>query len=76
MKFYKPYKENRLQCILCQHYCKIKEGQTGICGVNKNVGDKIECLVYGYSLAMNVDPIEKNCYIIFFRDLRPFHLVR
>ena len=60
MKFYKPYKENRLQCILCQHYCKIKEGQTGICGVNKNVGDKIECLVYGYPSAMNVDPIEKK----------------
>ncbi len=60
MKFYKPYKENRLQCLLCQHYCKIKEGQTGICGVNKNVGDKIECLVYGYPSAMNIDPIEKK----------------
>ena len=47
-------------CTLCQHYCKIKEGKTGICGVNKNVGDKIECLVYGYPSALNVDPIEKK----------------
>lgn len=61
MKFYKPTdKGERLTCILCQHYCKIKEGQTGICGVNKNVGDKIECLVYGYPSAMNIDPIEKK----------------
>lgn len=60
MKFYKPYKENRVECLLCQHHCKIKEGQTGICGVNKNVGDKIECLVYGYPSALNIDPIEKK----------------
>jgi pyruvate formate lyase activating enzyme len=60
MKFYKPYKRDRLMCILCQHYCKIKEGQSGICGVNKNVGGKIECLVYGYPSSINVDPIEKK----------------
>ena len=59
--FYKPYKkEGTLICTLCQHYCKIKEGKTGICGVNKNVGDKIECLVYGYPSALHVDPIEKK----------------
>jgi len=59
-QFYKPYKEGTLICTLCQHYCKIKEGKTGICGVNKNIGDKIECLVYGYPSAMHVDPIEKK----------------
>ena len=58
--FYKPYKEGTLICTLCQHYCKIKEGKTGICGVNKNSGEKIECLVYGYPSAMHVDPIEKK----------------
>lgn len=47
-------------CTLCQHYCKIKEGNTGICGVNKNVGQKIECLVYGYPSVMNIDRIEKK----------------
>ncbi len=58
--FYKPYKTGTLVCTLCQHYCKIKEGKTGICGVNKNVGDKVECLVYGYPSAIHVDPIEKK----------------
>ena len=47
-------------CQLCQHYCKLKEGQTGRCGVNKNVDGKIECLVYGYPAAINIDPVEKK----------------
>jgi len=61
MKYFKEdEKSDKLVCLLCQHYCKIKEGKTGICGVNKNIGDKIECLVYGYPAAMNIDPIEKK----------------
>ena len=60
MNFYKPYKETKMVCTLCQHYCKIKEGNTGICGVNKNVGGAIECLVYGYPSALNIDRIEKK----------------
>ena len=59
-QFYKPYKQGTLICTLCQHYCKIKEGKTGICGVNENSGEKIECLVYGYPSAIAVDPIEKK----------------
>ena len=72
--FYKPYKEDRLSCTLCQHYCKIKEGNTGICGVNKNVGDKIECLVYGYPSAINVDPIEKKPLYHFLPGSKVFSL--
>jgi len=42
MKYYKKEEgKERIICLLCQHYCKLKEGQTGICGVNKNVdGEK------------------------------------
>jgi len=60
MNFYKPYKETKMICTLCQHYCKIKEGATGICGVNKNTGNAIECLVSGYPSAINIDRIEKK----------------
>ncbi|MFK2823072.1 AmmeMemoRadiSam system radical SAM enzyme [Arcobacter sp. YIC-80] len=59
MNFYKK-QNDRLVCQLCSYYCKLKPNQTGICGVNKNTGDKIECLVYGYPAAMNIDPIEKK----------------
>jgi len=60
MNFYKASNNNKLTCTLCQHYCNISQGQTGICGVNKNTADKIECLVYGYPAVINVDPIEKK----------------
>ena len=59
MQFYKKDKD-RLVCLLCSYYCKLKENQIGICGVNKNTGDKIECLVYGHISALNIDPIEKK----------------
>ena len=59
MNFYTKQKD-RLVCNLCSYYCKLKEGQTGICGVNKNIGESIECLVYGYISALNIDPIEKK----------------
>ncbi|MBP7770150.1 MAG: AmmeMemoRadiSam system radical SAM enzyme [Aliarcobacter sp.] len=59
MQFYKKEKD-RLVCLLCSYYCKLKVGQTGVCGVNKNIGEKVDCLVYGYLSALNIDPIEKK----------------
>lgn len=59
MKYFEV-KKDRLVCLLCSYYCKLKKEQVGICGVNKNTGDKIECLVYGYLAALNIDPIEKK----------------
>jgi hypothetical protein len=36
MQYFRQEKD-RLVCLLCSYYCKLKEGQTGICGVNKNI---------------------------------------
>ena len=61
MKYYKKEEvKERIICLLCQHYCKLKEGQTGICGVNKNVNGELKNLVYGHPIALNVDPVEKK----------------
>ncbi len=61
MKYYKKEEgKDRIICLLCQHYCKLKEGQTGICGVNKNVDGELKNLVYGHPIALNVDPVEKK----------------
>lgn len=59
MKFYEA-KGGRLKCLLCQHYCQLQLNQIGICGVIQNMGESLECLVYGYPAAINVDPIEKK----------------
>jgi len=47
-------------CQLCQHYCTIKPGKTGICGVNANEDGEYRNLVYGHPSALHVDPIEKK----------------
>ena len=61
MQYYRTEPEkNRIVCLLCRHYCKMKEGQVGVCGVNKNVGGELKTLVYGHPSALNVDPIEKK----------------
>ena len=61
MNYYKkiPEKE-KITCMLCQHYCQMKEGQVGVCGVNKNENGELKTLVYGHPSALNVDPVEKK----------------
>jgi len=51
---------DRIVCTLCRHYCKLKNGQAGICGVNANEGGRLRNLVYGRVAALNIDPIEKK----------------
>lgn len=60
MDYFEALENRRFKCLLCSHYCKLKENQIGICGVNKNVGDRVKCLVYGYIDALHVDPVEKK----------------
>ena len=57
MKYYtKEEGKDRIICLLCRHSCKLKEGQVGICGINKNVDGELETLVYGHPIAVHVDP--------------------
>ena len=58
-EFYRKEGE-RIVCQLCRHYCRLKEGQRGICGVNMNENGQLKNLVYGKVSALNVDPIEKK----------------
>jgi len=51
---------DRIVCQLCRHYCKLKENQVGICGVNKNENGRLKTLVYGKVSAINIDPVEKK----------------
>ena len=51
---------NDVRCRLCHHNCMIKDGKSGICGVRKNQEGKLFSLVYGKSIASDVDPIEKK----------------
>lgn len=49
-----------VRCHLCNRNCRIAEGKTGFCRVRKNISGKLISLVYGKTLTLTVDPIEKK----------------
>ncbi len=49
-----------VQCRVCEHFCSIKPGDTGKCGVRQNVDGVLYSMVYGEAIAVHVDPIEKK----------------
>lgn len=57
---------DKLVCQLCPHFCRLGKGKTGICGVRRNNGEKIELLTYGVISALALDPIEKKPLYHFF----------
>lgn len=58
--------DNKAECTLCPHYCKLAAGKSGICGVRKNTGEKIELLTYGVISGYSLDPVEKKPLYHFF----------
>ena len=59
-------KGEKLECTLCPHYCKLSDGKTGICGVRKNTGKKIELITYDVLSGYALDPVEKKPLYHFF----------
>ncbi len=53
-------KNNLVRCTACNNYCTIKDGDSGTCGVRKNINGELFLLVYGQAAAANVDPMEKK----------------
>ncbi len=51
---------DRVQCDLCPRYCKLREGQRGLCFVRGNIDGEIVMTSYGRSSGFAVDPIEKK----------------
>lgn len=51
---------NKIMCTACARYCKIGEGQVGLCGVRGVHDGKLWLYVYGRVITGHVDPIEKK----------------
>lgn len=47
-------------CQVCNHHCRLQEGQIGRCGARKNEGEEIQCDNYGRITSAALDPIEKK----------------
>lgn len=58
--FFKVGDNHEVHCFLCNHFCRIADGQLGFCQVRKNVGGRLFSLNYSQLAAANVDPVEKK----------------
>ena len=52
--------EGGVECILCPHHCRIKEGGRGICRSRECHEGKLYAVSYGNPCSLAVDPIEKK----------------
>jgi pyruvate formate lyase activating enzyme len=48
------------QCVLCPHFCKIREGRAGLCRTRAFHEGRLTALGYGRISSQHVDPMEKK----------------
>lgn len=59
-KYWHALEDGRVQCDLCPRYCKMHEGQRGLCFVRMRQDSGIVLTTYGRSSGFCIDPIEKK----------------
>ena len=59
-RYWHRLEDGRLQCDLCPRYCRLHEGQRGLCFVRARQGDRLVLTTYGRSSGFCIDPIEKK----------------
>jgi len=59
-RYWHALADGKIQCDLCPRFCRLQEGQRGLCFVRERRGDSIVLMTYGRSSGFCVDPIEKK----------------
>jgi hypothetical protein len=59
-RYWHRLEDGRIQCYICPRYCRLNEGQRGLCFVRGRQDDRIVLTTYGRSSGFCVDPIEKK----------------
>jgi pyruvate formate lyase activating enzyme len=59
-RYWHALEDGRIQCDVCPRYCKLHEGQCGLCFVRARHGDQMVLTTYGRSSGFCIDPIEKK----------------
>lgn len=59
-EYWHVIEDGRVQCDLCPRYCKLHEGQRGLCFVRACQDQQIVLTTYGRSSGFCIDPIEKK----------------
>ena len=56
----KSSKTQKIRCEICANYCKIAEGNVGVCRQHKNINGELFDLSYGIVSSLSPDPVEKK----------------
>ena len=59
-RYWRRLDDGRIQCDLCPRFCRLRDGQRGLCFVRARQGDQMVLTTYGRSSGYCVDPIEKK----------------
>jgi len=59
-RYWHALPDGRVQCDVCPRFCKLHEGQRGLCFVRARQGGQIVLTTYGRSSGFCIDPIEKK----------------
>jgi len=59
-RYWHTLDDGRIQCDMCPRFCRLREGQRGLCFVRGRQDDRIVLTTYGRSSGFCVDPIEKK----------------
>ncbi len=66
--------DGSVNCNVCAHGCKIKNGGQGICGVRVNRDGELRTLVGDLVTAVNMDPVEKKPLYHFLPGTKTFSI--
>ena len=56
----KSSKTQKIRCEICANYCKIADGNVGVCKQHKNINGELFDESYGIVSSLSPDPIEKK----------------
>jgi len=59
-RYWHALDDGRIQCDVCPRFCKLHEGQRGLCFVRARQGEGLVLTTYGRSSGFCIDPIEKK----------------
>ena len=59
-RYWHALEDGRVQCDICPRFCKLRDGQRGLCFVRACHDGEIVLTTYGRSSGFCVDPIEKK----------------
>jgi pyruvate formate lyase activating enzyme len=63
---YEKLADDKVECYLCAHRCRIAADRVGVCQVRENRDGTLYTMVYGQIIAQHVDPIEKKPLLHFY----------